>query len=78
MNILVGNIHHALGVCVAKVAVVWQAEVDLSLVERVLDLVGVDTGGEAGDDFLALELMRGMEDVVVDQDVVAQEVKLRG
>ena len=63
---------------VPEVTLVRESEVDLSLVERVLDLVGVDTGGEAGDDFLAPELMRGMEDVVVDQDVVAQEVKLRG
>ena len=53
-----------------------EAEVDLGLVEGVLDLVRVDTRREARNDLFALELVRGVQDVVVDEDVVPEEVEL--
>ena len=45
--ILVSNIDHTLGVRIAEVGLVGKTQVDLGLVERVLDLVGKDAGGEA-------------------------------
>ena len=70
------DVDEPLCVRVAEVAFVREPEVDLGLVERVLDFVRVHTGREAGDDLLHLELVRGVEDVIVDEDVVAQEVEL--
>jgi len=49
---------------------------NLGLVERVLDLIGEDTGGEARDELGDLVLVRGFEDVVVDEEVVAEEGEL--
>ena len=70
------DVDEALRVRVAEVGLVREAEVELGLVERVLDLVGVDARREAGDDLFALELVRCVQHVVVDQDVVAEEVEL--
>ena len=70
------NVHEPLCVRVTEVTVVRQAQVDLGLVQGVLDLVGVDASGETGDDLLDLELVRGVQDVVVDEDVVPEEVEL--
>ena len=61
---------------VAEVALMGEAEMNLGLVQRVFHLVGVDTGGQAGNDLLALELVSSVEDIVINEDVVAQEVKL--
>ena len=60
---------------VTEVGLMREAEVDLGLVQGVLDLVRVDTRGEARDDLFALELVRGVQDVVVDEDVVSKEIK---
>ena len=72
------NVNQTLRVRVAEVGFVREAEVDLRLIERVFDLVRIYAGGEAGNDFLYFELMRGVQDVVVDEDVVPQEVELPG
>ena len=72
------DVDEALRVCVPEVALVREAEVDLGLVERILDLVRVHARREARDDLLALELVRRVQHVVVDQDVVAEEVELGG
>ena len=74
------HIHKALRVRVAKVARVRGAEVDLGLRERV-DVVlrvavGEDARGEARDDLLDVVGVCGVQDVVVDEDVVAQEGEL--
>ena len=61
---------------VAKVALVRQAEVDLVLVEGVLDLVGEDTRRETRDDLRRVRLVRGVQHVVVDEHVVAEECEL--
>ena len=53
-----------------------RSEVDLALIERVLDLVGEDAGGETRDELLRLVLVRRVQDVVVDQDVLAEEGEL--
>lgn len=49
---------------------------DLRLVQGVLDLVGVDTGRQTRDDLFALEFVRCVEDIIVDEDVVPEEVEL--
>lgn len=74
---LVLDVDHTLGMGIAKVTLMRGARVDLELVEGVLDFVGEDACGEARDDLLDLGLMRGFEDVVVDQDIVAQEGELQ-
>ena len=71
------DVDEALRVRVAEVGLVREAEVDLGLVERVLDLVRVHARRQARDHLLHLELVRGVQHVVVDEDVVAQEVELR-
>lgn len=52
---------------VAKVAFVWESEVNLLLCKRVGDLIGVHAGRETRDNFL------GTGDVCVVQDVVVNE-----
>lgn len=71
---LVGMVHyidHALGMRVAKVALVWWTEVDFILVERILDLVWEDAGREARDDFGCLVCVGRTQDVVVDECIVS-------
>lgn len=50
---------------------------DLRLVERVLDLVREDARRQARDELLHLGLVRALEHVVVDEQVVAQERELQ-
>ena len=38
------NVNETLGVCVAKVGLVREAQVDFRLIKRVFDLVGIYTG----------------------------------
>lgn len=49
---------------------------DLGLVQGVIDLVRVDACRQTGNDLLHPELVRVVEDVVVDEDVLAEEVEL--
>jgi hypothetical protein len=49
---------------------------DFVLVQRVLDLVRENTGGETRNDLLGAALVCTLEDVVVDQEVVSQECQL--
>lgn len=62
--------------CVAEVALVGRATVNFVLVQGVLDLIWKDTSREAGDKFLNLVFIRGMENVVVNQNVVTKEGQL--
>ena len=50
---------------------------DFGLVQGVLDLVGEDAGGKAGDDLVHLGFIRSMEDVVVYEHIVAQKAGLQ-
>lgn len=50
---------------------------DLGLIEGISDLVRKDTGRKARDDFRDVGFMRSVQDVVVDEYVVAEERKLR-
>lgn len=77
-NVPVLNVDEALRVRIAEVGLMGEAEVDLCFVERVFDLVWIDAGRQAGDDLLHLELVRVMQYVVVDENVVPQEVELIG
>lgn len=61
---------------IPKIALMRRARVDLGLVERVGDFVGEDAGGEAGDDLFGFDLVGGVQNVVVDEDVVAEEGEL--
>lgn len=70
---LVLYVDQPLRVCIPEVTLVWEAEVDLRLVERICDFVGEDTRGEAGDDLLDPSFVCRMKDIVVDQDVVPEE-----
>ena len=74
--ILVSNIDHTLGVRIAEVALVRQAEVDLGLIEGVRNLVGEDTRRETRDDLLDAGLVCDVQDVVVDEHVVTEEGEL--
>ena len=70
------NVNETLRVRVAEVRLVREAEVDLRLIERVLDLVGIYTGREAGYNLLYFEIVRSVQDVIVDENVVPQKVEL--
>ena len=50
---------------------------DFGFVQRVLDLVGEDTGGEAGDDLVHLGFIRSVKDVVVYEHIVAKKTGLQ-
>lgn len=75
-NSLVLNIDESLAVGVSEVALMGRSQMDLGLVERVVDLVGEDAGRETRDELDDLVLMRGLENVVVDEEVVAKEGRL--
>lgn len=72
-NILVGNIHHPFRMRVAEIAVMRRPEVDLVLVQRVLDFIREDTRRETRDQFDDLGLVRCLQDIIVDERVLAQE-----
>jgi hypothetical protein len=61
---------------IAEITLMRGAGVDFIFVQGILNLVRKNTGREAGDNFLDLVLVRGMKDIVVDQDIVAQEGQL--
>ena len=72
------NVNETLRMRVAEVGLVREAKVDLCLIKRVFDLVGIYTGREAGDNLLHFEIVRSVQDIVVDENVVPQEVELPG
>ena len=74
---LVLHVDQPLRVCVPKVTLVRETEVDLGLIQWVGDLVGEDTCREARDDLLDASFMRRVQDIVVDEDVVAEERELQ-
>jgi hypothetical protein len=77
MYVLVLDINHPLRMRVAKVALMRGPGVDLVLIQGVLDLIREDTRRKARDDLCRATLVRGFEDVVVDEEIVAQEGELR-
>ena len=62
---------------VSEVTLMRETEVDLGLIQWVGDLVGEDTCREARDDLLDASFMRRVQDIVVDEDVVAEERELQ-
>ena len=70
------NVNETLRMRVAEVGLVREAKVDLRLIERVFDFVGIYAGREAGDNLLYFEIVCSMQDIVVDENVVPQEVEL--
>lgn len=72
------HIHHALRVRIPEVALVRKSEVDLGLVERVGHLVWEHTRRQTRYDLLHVVKIRGVEHVVVDEGVIAQEGELMG
>jgi hypothetical protein len=50
---------------------------DLVLIQRVFDLVGEYTCRQTGDKLLSFVRVRGVKNVIVDQDVVAEESQLQ-
>lgn len=70
------DIHHSLCMCIAEVTLVGQPEMDLGLVQGVCDLVWEDASRQTRHDFLGLLEMCGVEDVIVDDEVVAEECGL--
>ena len=70
------NIDHPLCVRIAKVTLVWQAKVDLGLVERVGDLIREDTGGQARDSFFDAGGVGGVKDIIIDKGIVTVEGEL--
>lgn len=61
---------------VAEVALMRRSAVDLGLVQRVLDLVGEDASRKTRDNLLGSFDVCSLKNVVVDQEIVAQERKL--
>lgn len=61
---------------IPEITLMWGASVNFIFVQGVLDLVREDTSREARDDLLNLVLVGGMKDIVIDQDVVAEEGQL--
>ncbi len=51
----------------------WRAQMNLSFVQRILNLVGEDACGQTRNDLFHLGLVRGLENVVVHQSVIPQE-----
>lgn len=49
---------------------------DFSLVQGIGDLIREDAGGEAGDDFFGAGGVGGIENIVVDEGVIAVEGEL--
>lgn len=74
---LVLHVDQPLRVGIPEVALVREAEVDLGLIERVGDFVREDACREAGYDLLDPGFVCRVEDVVVDDDVIAEERELR-
>lgn len=70
------HIHHPLRVCITKVTLVRRPGVDLIFVQGVLDLVGEDASRKTGDELRCVVGVGGVQDVVVDEDVVSEEGEL--
>lgn len=75
-NSLVLNINQPLSMGISKVTLMRWPKVDFGLVERIVNLVREDAGGETRDELGDFVLMRGLEDVVVYEEVLAEEVEL--
>jgi len=73
---VVRDVDEALRVRISKVALVRRAKVDLVLAQRRLDPVGKHARRETRDDFEHARLVRGMQHVVVDADIIAQHRQL--
>ena len=73
MRLLVCNVHQPLRVSIPKVALMWRAQMNLSLVQRILNLVREDACRQARNNLLDSGLMRDLENVVVNQTVITQE-----
>ena len=73
---MVCDVDEALRMRVPKVALVRRAEVDLVLAQRRLDPVREHARRETRDDLAHARLVRGVQHVVVDVDVVAQHRQL--
>lgn len=73
---LILNINHPLGMGVAKVAFVRQPEVYLGLVQGVCNLVWENTRRQARHDLLGLLEVSSVQDVIIDDEVVAEECSL--
>ena len=76
-SLLILDVHHPLCVSIAKVTFMRGAIMDLGLIEGISDLVRKHTGRKARDDFGHISFMRSVQDVVVNEYVVAEERKLR-
>ena len=70
------NVNETLRVRVAEVRLVREAKVNLRLIEWVFDLVWIYAGREAGDNLLHFEIVRSVQDIIVDENVVPQKVEL--
>jgi hypothetical protein len=73
---VVRDVDEALRMCIPKVARVRWAEVDLVLAQRRLDPIGEHTRRETRDDLEHTRLVRGVQHVAVDVDIIAQHRQL--
>jgi len=65
LGVLICNVHHALCVGIAEIALVREAQVDFGLIEGVLDSVRVHAGRETRYQFLYAGFIGGVDDIVV-------------
>ena len=70
------DINHALGIGITKVGIMWWSIVDHGFIDRIAGFVGEDTGGETRQQLLDLEIVRALDDIVVDEHIVAKHICL--
>jgi len=61
---------------ITEVALMWQATMDFRLIQRVSHLVWKNTRGEARDNLRRVCEVGGMQDIIVDMDVIAEKRQL--
>ena len=70
------HINHPLGIAVAEIAVVRRTIMHHGLINRVGCLIWKNAGGQAGYDLLHSRLKACLENVVIDEHILSEEIKI--
>jgi hypothetical protein len=62
--------------CISKIALMWRTEMDVKLGQRVGDFIWEDASRKTRDEFRDFVLVRRLEDIGVDQEIVTEECEL--
>jgi len=73
---LVLHIYHSLRVGIAEVAFMRRARVDLGLIQWISHFIREHASGEARDELRGVREVGCVQNVIVDQDVIAEERQL--